>query len=92
MKTLKRVANVCRNDDMCLATFAVNYGLLSGSVQTGLLDDVPESACDCHVTHDYGGIGGSHENGFTDEESDNDDNHILGASDANVTSCWCNST
>ena len=51
---------------------------------TGLLDDVPKSAGDDQVTHDYCGVGGSHENGTTDEESDNDDNRFLGASDTNV--------
>ena len=71
-------------NDMCLDTFAVNYDLLSGSMPTGLLDDIPESAGDDQVTCAYGGVGGSHENGMTDEESDNDDNHFLGASDTTV--------
>ena len=30
------------------------------------------------------GVGGSYENGMTDEESDNDDNHFPEASDTNV--------
>ena len=48
---------------------------------TGFLDDVPESAGDYQVTCDYGGVASSHENGTTDKESDNADNHFLGASD-----------
>ena len=71
-------------NDMCLATFAVNYDLLSGSMPTGLLCDVAKSADDGHIIHDYSGVGGSHENGTTDEENDNDGNHFLGANDANV--------
>ena len=53
-------------NDMCLATFAVNCELLSVSMPTGLLDDVPKSTGDDQVTCDYGGVGGSHENGTTD--------------------------
>ena len=71
-------------NDMCLATFAVNYELLSSSMPIGLLDDVPKSAGDDQVTHDYGSVAPSHENGTTNEESDNDDNHFPGASDTNV--------
>ena len=51
---------------------------------TGLLDDVPKSASDDQVTCDYGGVGGLYANGTTDEESNNDDNHFLGASVTNV--------
>ena len=69
---------------MCLATFAVNYDLLNGLMPTGLPDDVPKSAGDDQVTHDYGGVGGSHENSTIHEESDNDGNHFLGASDTNA--------
>ena len=71
-------------NDVCLATFAGNYDLLSGSMPTGIPDDVPASAVDDQVTHGYGGVAGSHENGTTDEESDIDDNHFPGASDTNV--------
>ena len=51
---------------------------------TGLLDDVPKSAGDDQVTCDYGCVAGSYENGTTDKESGNDDNHFLRASDTNV--------
>ena len=71
-------------NDMCLAISAVNYDMLMGSMPTGLLDDVPACAGDDQVTHDYGGVASSHENGTKDEESDNDDNHFPGASDTNV--------
>ena len=43
-------------NDMCLATFAVNYDLLSGSMPAWHLDDVPTSAGDDQVTCDYGGV------------------------------------
>ena len=71
-------------NDMCLAAFAVNYDPLSGSMLTELPDDVPASAGNDQVTHEYGNVAPSHENDTTDEESDNDDNHFPGATDTNV--------
>ena len=69
---------------MCLAAFAVNYDLLSGSMPTELPDDVPASAGNDHGTHEYGNVAPSHENDTTDEESDSDDNCFPGVSDTNV--------
>ena len=45
-------------NDMFLAT--VNYDLSSGSMPTELPDDVPASAGNDHVTHDYGNVAPSH--------------------------------
>ena len=46
----------CSLNDMCLAAFAVNYDLLSGSMPTELPDDVPASAGNDHITHEYGKV------------------------------------
>ena len=51
---------------------------------TELPDDVPSSAGNDHVMHEYGNVAPLHENDTTDEESDSDDNHFPGASDTNV--------
>ena len=71
-------------NDMCLATFAVNYDLLSGSIPTGLLDDVLQVQVMTKLHMTMVVVANAHENGTTDEESDNDDNHFPGASDTNV--------